>query len=383
MRDDGVYQQFAQNLGKRGPELSAAWDAKFASYREAYPELAAELDLIFAGKLPQDWDKALEPFPADEKGMASRASSGKVLNRLAAGIPWLIGGSADLAPSNNTWLYDEAAGVFAPKQAGRNIRFGVRENAMAAITNGLVLSGLRGYCATFFVFADYLRPMLRLAALMKIPTLFVFTHDSIGVGEDGPTHQPVEHLASCRAIPNVAVFRPADANEVSEAYKAAMLLTETPSLMVLTRQNLPTVDRTRYGAASGVAKGAYVLADCEGTPDVVLIGTGSEVDLCLKAADKLGEEGVKARVVSAPCLELFARQSAEYRESVLPKEVKARVGVELGVELGWGRLLGDAGKFLGMTSFGDSAPAAKLMEHFGFTVDNVVALAKESIAEAR
>jgi transketolase len=212
---------------------------------------------------------------------------------------------------------------------------------MAAITNGLVLSGLRGYCATFFVFADYLRPMLRLAALMKIPTLFVFTHDSIGVGEDGPTHQPVEHLASCRAIPNVAVFRPADANEVSEAYKAAMLLTETPSLMVLTRQNLPTVDRTRYGAASGVAKGAYVLADCEGTPDVVLIGTGSEVDLCLKAADKLGEEGVKARVVSAPCLELFARQSAEYRESVLPKEVKARVGVELGVELGWGRLLGE------------------------------------------
>lgn len=382
-RDDDVYQQFAQNLGKRGPELSAAWDAKFASYREAYPELAAELDLIFAGKLPQDWDKALEPFPADEKGMASRASSGKVLNRLAAGIPWLIGGSADLAPSNNTWLYDEAAGVFAPKQAGRNIRFGVRENAMAAITNGLVLSGLRGYCATFFVFADYLRPMLRLAALMKIPTLFVFTHDSIGVGEDGPTHQPVEHLASCRAIPNVAVFRPADANEVSEAYKAAMRLTETPSLMVLTRQNLPTVDRTRYGAASGVAKGAYVLADCEGTPDVVLIGTGSEVDLCLKAADKLGEEGVKARVVSAPCLELFARQSAEYRESVLPKEVKARVGVELGVELGWGRLLGDVGKFLGMTSFGDSAPAAKLMEHFGFTVDNVVALAKESIAEAR
>ena len=381
--DDDVYAQFANNLGKRGPDLSAAWDASFEKYRAEFPELAAELDLIFAGKLPEGWDKPLEAFPADEKGMASRASSGKVLNQLAAGLPWLVGGSADLAPSNNTWLKDEAAGEFGPKQVGRNIHFGVRENAMAAITNGLTLSGLRGYCATFFVFADYLRPMIRLAALMEIPTLFVFTHDSIGVGEDGPTHQPVEHLASLRAIPNVAVFRPADANEVSEAYKTAMNLTKTPSVMVLTRQNLPTVDRTKHASASGVAKGAYVLADCDGTPDVVPIGTGSEVGLCLKAADALAAEGVKARVVSAPCMELFRKQSAEYRESVLPKNVKARVGVELGVELGWGKLIGDCGKFLGMTTFGDSAPAAKLMEHFGFTVDHVVALAKESINEAR
>ncbi len=381
--DDDVYAQFANNLGKRGPELSAAWDASFEKYRAEFPDLAKELDAIFAGKLPEGWDKPLEAFPADEKGMASRASSGKVLNQLAAGLPWLVGGSADLAPSNNTWLKDEAAGEFGPKQVGRNIHFGVRENAMGAIANGLVLSGLRGYCATFFVFADYLRPMIRLAALMEIPTLFVFTHDSIGVGEDGPTHQPIEHLASLRAIPNVAVFRPADANEVSEAYKAAMNLTKTPSVMVLTRQNLPTVDRTKYAAAAGVAKGAYVLADCDGTPDVILIGTGSEVGLCLKAADALAAEGVKARVVSAPCLDIFAQQSAEYRESVLPKNVKARVGVELGVELGWGKLVGDCGKFLGMTTFGDSAPAAKLMEHFGFTVDRVVALAKESINEAR
>ena len=381
--DDDVYAQFANNLGKRGPELSAAWDASFEKYRAEFPDLAKELDAIFAGKLPEGWDNPLEAFPADEKGMASRASSGKVLNQLAAGLPWLVGGSADLAPSNNTWLKDEAAGEFGPKQVGRNIRFGVRENAMGAIANGLVLSGLRGYCATFFVFADYLRPMIRLAALMEIPTLFVFTHDSIGVGEDGPTHQPIEHLASLRAIPNVAVFRPADANEVSEAYKAAMGLTKTPSVMVLTRQNLPTVDRTKYAAAAGVAKGAYVLADCDGTPDAILIGTGSEVGLCLKAADALAAEGVKARVVSAPCLDIFAQQSAEYRESVLPKNVKARVGVELGVELGWGKLIGDCGKFLGMTTFGDSAPAAKLMEHFGFTVDHVVALAKESINEAR
>lgn len=380
--DADVYAQFANNLGKRGPQLSAEWDARFAEYRKSYPTEASELDAIFAGKLPEDWTQALESFPADEKGMASRASSGKVLNQLAAGIPWMIGGSADLAPSNNTWLKMEGAGEFGPSQVGRNIHFGVRENAMAAITNGLVLSGLRGYCATFFVFADYLRPMIRLAALMEIPTLFVFTHDSIGVGEDGPTHQPVEHLASLRAIPNVAVFRPADANEVSESYKTAMTLPKTPSIMVLTRQNLPTLDRSKYASASGVAKGAYVLADCEGTPDVILIGTGSEVGLCVKAADVLTAEGKKVRVVSAPCLDLFAQQSAEYRESVLPKAVKARVGVELGVEQGWGKIVGDSGKFLGMTGFGDSAPAAKLMERFGFTTDNLVKLAKEAIAEA-
>lgn len=377
-----VYKQFADNIGKRGPALSAAWDAMFAEYAKAFPENAKEIELILAGKLPENWDQTIESFPADEKGIASRSSSGKVLNQLAAGIPWLVGGSADLAPSNNTWIKAEDAGEFGPKQVGRNIHFGVREHAMAAITNGLVLCGLRGYCATFFVFADYLRPMIRLAALMEIPTLFVFTHDSIGVGEDGPTHQPIEHLASLRAIPNVAVFRPADANEVAAAYKTSVALTKTPSVMVLTRQNLPTFDRTKYASACGVAKGAYVISDCEGTPEIILIGTGSEVNLCLKAADALTAEGKKVRVVSAPCLDLFAQQDAEYRESVLPKAVKARVAVELGVEQGWGRILGDSGKFLGMTGFGDSAPAAILMEHFGFTVDNLVNLAKETLKQA-
>lgn len=381
--DDDVYALFNDNLGKRGEKLSSEWYAKFEEYRKAYPTEAQELDAIFSGKLPENWDAALEAFPTDEKGMASRASSGKVLNQVAAGLPWLIGGSADLAPSNNTALKDPSYGDYGPGKPGRNLHFGVRENAMAAITNGLVLSGLRGYCATFFVFADYLRPMIRLAALMQIPTLFVFTHDSIGVGEDGPTHQPIEHLASLRAIPNVAVFRPADANEVSEAYRAILGLAKTPSVIVLTRQNLPTIDRSKYGDASGVAKGAYVVSDVEGTPDVILLGSGSEVSLCLNAQEQLALQGVKARVVSVPCFELFEMQSKEYRDSVLPPTVRARVGVELGVEMGWTKLLGDAGKFLGMSSFGDSAPAAVLMKHFGITSEHVVELAKESIADAK
>ena len=381
--DDDVYALFNDNLGKRGEKLSSEWYAKFEEYHKAYPTEAQELDAIFSGKLPENWDAALEAFPTDEKGMASRASSGKVLNQVAAGLPWLIGGSADLAPSNNTALKDPSYGDYGPGKPGRNLHFGVRENAMAAITNGLVLSGLRGYCATFFVFADYLRPMIRLAALMQIPTLFVFTHDSIGVGEDGPTHQPIEHLASLRAIPNVAVFRPADANEVSEAYRAILGLAKTPSVIVLTRQNLPTIDRSKYGDASGVAKGAYVVSDVEGTPDVILLGSGSEVSLCLNAQEQLALQGVKARVVSVPCFELFEMQSKEYRDSVLPPTVKARVGVELGVEMGWTKLLGDAGKFLGMSSFGDSAPAGVLMKHFGITSEHVVELAKESIADAK
>ncbi|MCF0233978.1 MAG: hypothetical protein HUK22_03245 [Thermoguttaceae bacterium] len=381
--DAEVYETFANNLGRRGAELSAAWDAMFAKYRAEYPELAAELDAIFAGELPANWDAAIESFPADEKGMASRASSGKVLNALATGLPWLVGGSADLAPSNCTWLKEEGAGEFGPGSVGRNIHFGVREHAMAAITNGLTLYGLRGYCATFFVFVDYLRPMVRLAALMELPSMFIFTHDSIGVGEDGPTHQPIEHLASLRAIPNVDVYRPADANEVAEAYRCAMKANKTPSVLVFSRQNLPTVDRTRFAPASGVARGAYVLADCAGTPDAVLLASGSEVGLCLEARERLEAEGLKIRVVSVPSLDVFERQSAEYKESVLPKAVKARVGVELGVDLGWWKYLGDYGKFLGMTGFGDSAPASKLMEHFGFTTDNVVALTKEAIAAAK
>jgi transketolase len=381
--DDDVYELFNENVGQRGAKLSSEWYAMFEKYRSAYPSEAAELDSIFSGDLPENWDAALEPFPADAKGLASRASSGKTLNQIAAGLPQFLGGSADLAPSNKTTLDDPSYGVYKPGQPGRNLHFGVRENAMAAITNGLVLSGLRGYCATFFVFADYMRPMIRLAALMKIPTLFIFTHDSIGVGEDGPTHQPIEHLASLRAMPNLAVFRPADANEVSECYRVMLNLKKTPSAIVLTRQNLPTFDRTQCAAASNVAKGAYVLSDTEGAPDAILLASGSEVSLCLTAQQLLAEQNCKVRVVSVPCFELFEEQSKEYRDSVLPPNVKARVGVELGVEMGWAKYLGDAGKFVGMSTFGDSAPASVLMEHFGVTPERVVEAVKESIAAAK
>lgn len=375
-----VYETFKSAAGARGARLSAAWDKTFADYAAADAAAAKELKTLAARKLPEGWDGAVETFPADAKGMASRASSGKVLNQIAAGIPWLVGGSADLAPSNNTFLKFDGAGEFAPGRAGRNVHFGVRENAMAAAANGLTLSGLRGYCATFFVFSDYLRPMVRLAALMKLPTLFVFTHDSIGVGEDGPTHQPIEHLAALRAIPGVKVFRPADANEVAESYRAALEISDAPSVLVLTRQNLPTLDRALTAPASGVRRGAYILRKEKAeTPDVILIGTGSEVALCLAAAEKLEAEGVAARVVSMPCQELFELQSAEYKESVLPAAVGARLAVELGVRQGWDRYLGFEGKFLGMEGFGASAPAGVLMEHFGFTAERLTALAKEVI----
>ena len=377
-----VYDVFAQTAAQNGARLSAAWEKLFAGYRAANPEAGAELDTLAAGKLPAGWDRAIGTFPADPKGMASRASSGTVLNQAALGIPWLVGGSADLAPSNNTFLKFDGAGAFAPGAAGRNIHFGVRENGMAAIANGLTLSGLRGYCATFFVFSDYLRPMVRLAALMSLPTLFIFTHDSIGVGEDGPTHQPIEHLAALRAIPGVQVFRPADANEVAESYRAALETDNGPSVLVLTRQNLPTLDRTHYAQASGARRGAYVLhKEKTDSPDVILIGTGSEVSLCLDAAQKLESEGIAARVVSMPCQELFERESDEYKESVLPASVRARVAVELGVRQGWDRYLGFEGRFLGMEGFGASAPAGVLMSHFGFTADRLADLAKEVIQQ--
>lgn len=375
--DSEVYDTFSNGVGKTGAKKRADWNALFNGYKKAYPELAAEIETLAAGRLPADWDKALETFPTDAKGMASRVSGGKVLNSIAAGIPWLIGGSADLAPSNNTWLKLPDAGECLPGQVGRNIHFGVRENAMGAIANGLVLTGLRAYCATFFVFSDYLRPMIRLAALMKIPTMFIFTHDSIGVGEDGPTHQPVEHLAALRAIPNVTVFRPADANETAECYKAALQITDGPSILVLTRQNLPTIDREKFGAVSGAARGGYVVADSGVKPSVILIATGSETPLCLEAFAQLTDEGIAARVVSLPSWELFDRQPKAYRDSVLPPDVTNRVGVELGVELGWQKYLGDGGKFLGMTGFGASAPAGTLMKHFGFTPEQVVELAKK------
>ncbi|MDO4585941.1 MAG: transketolase [Planctomycetia bacterium] len=380
---ENVYQTFQNGLGKRGAKQLEIWNQLFAQYQKEYPELAEEIETLSSGKLPLNWDKMIETFPTDAQGLASRSSSGKVLNQAAAGIPWLLGGSADLAPSNNTWLKLPEAGEFLPGLVGRNIHFGVRENAMGAIANGLVLTGLRAYCSTFFVFADFLRPMIRLAALMQIPTMFIFTHDSIGVGEDGPTHQPIEHLASLRAIPNLIVFRPADANEVAECYRTALNLTSTPSVLVLTRQNLPTINRDKFAAASGVQKGAYILADSNQTPNVILIGTGSEVSLCLDAFDILSNEGIAARVVSMPSWELFEKQPKEYQKSVLPPNVSARVGVELGVELGWSKFIGNKGRFLGLNHFGASAPANVLMKHFGFTAENIVKLAKESIEASK
>ncbi|MBN2477014.1 MAG: transketolase, partial [Pirellulales bacterium] len=372
-----VTAHFREGIGARGGQLHAAWAAKYADYRSKHPELAAQLERIARRELPDGWDAAVAAFPADAKGVASRASSGKVLNQVAKNIPWMLGGSADLGPSNKSDLTFEGAGDFqAGSYRGRNFHFGIREHAMAAICNGMALSGLRPYGATFFVFTDYMRPSMRLAALMGLPVFYILTHDSIGVGEDGPTHQPIEHLAALRSIPNLAVFRPADANEVAEAYKAVVQLQGQPAALVLTRQNLPTLDRTEYAPACGTQRGGYVLADTDGTPDVILMATGSEVSLCLAARGLLAAEGIQARVVSLPCWELFDAQEPEYRDSVLPPEVTARVAVELGVEQGWGKYIGADGRFIGMGGFGASAPAGVLLKHFGFTAENVGAVAK-------
>ncbi|MDR1385702.1 MAG: transketolase [Planctomycetaceae bacterium] len=385
-----VYKTFENGVYQNGVQAFAEWKALFEKYRAAYPELGAELLAICKEKLPDGWDKGIETFPADSKGIASRVSSGKTLNQIAEHFAWFVGGSADLAPSNNTELKFPGAGDFSEKNpAGRNFHFGIREHGMAAIANGLSLSGLRSFCATFFVFADYLRPAIRLSALMKTPVLYIFTHDSIGVGEDGPTHQPIEHLASLRAIPNLNVFRPADANEVIEAYKAAILDKKTPSVMVLTRQNLPTLDRTVYAPVSGVAKGAYVLVDAvddKGNtvkPELILIGTGSEVSLCLEAHDVLIAQAVRCRVVSMPCWELFERQTAEYKESVLPPDITARVAVEMASEQGWHKYIGSGGAFVGMSGFGASGPANKLFQYFGFTADHVAEIAKDVLDKKR
>ena len=376
---DEVRKHFATGIGERGKKLYADWTAKFDQYKAKYPEQAAELERIERRDLPDGWDADLRPFPADAKGMASRASSGKVLNQIATRVPWLLGGSADLAPSNNSLLKFDGAGDFEPDNyAGRNFHFGIREHAMGTVCNGMALCGLRAYGATFFVFSDYMRPSIRLAALMGLPVFYIFTHDSIGVGEDGPTHQPIEHLAALRAIPNLLVFRPADANEVAEAYKVVLPLKNQPAALVLTRQNLPTLDRAKYAPADGLHRGGYVLADSpDGRPEVILIGTGSEVSLCVAAHEKLLAEGVKARVVSMPCWELFDAQPAEYRESVLPPDVTCRVAVELGIEQGWQKYIGPGGTFIGMSTFGASAPAGTLLKHFGITVENVVSAAKE------
>lgn len=379
---DEVLAHFQEGLGERGKQLSDAWYAKFKAYKEAHPELADQVHRIIHGLLPDRWDADVQQFDADAKGMASRASSGKVLNQVAKNLPWLLGGSADLAPSTKTLLtFDDVGDFNAENHAGRNFHYGIREHAMAAASNGMALCGLRPYAATFFVFSDYLRPSMRLSAIMGLPVIYIFTHDSIGVGEDGPTHQAVEQLASLRAIPNLVVVRPADANEVAEAYRAVISLTRQPAALALSRQNLPTLDRTVYAPASGLHKGAYVLADAaDGKPEVVLIGTGSELSLVVEAYQQLTAEGIKARVVSMPSWELFDAQPAEYRQSVLPPEVTARVAVEAGVEQGWEKYIGISGRFVGMHTFGASAPFKHLYQHFGITVDAVVTQAKAALA---
>ena len=375
-----VREHFRQTLGQRGKQVYSQWQAKFQQYQHSYPDLAAQLLMMQQGKLPEGWDADIPTFPADAKGMASRASSGKVLNAVAKRIPWMLGGSADLAPSNNSRITAEGAGDFsASDYGGRNLHFGVREHAMGAICNGMALCGLRAYAATFFVFTDYMRPAMRMAALMGLPVLYILTHDSIGVGEDGPTHQPVEHLAALRAMPNLMVFRPADANEVAECYRAILRLEDQPAALVLTRQNLPTIDRSKYASAAGVHQGAYVLAEApSGQPEVILMATGSEVSVCLAAYEKLVVEGVQARVVSMPCWELFEAQPEAYRNAVLPPSVTRRVAVEAGVRLGWERYLGPSGQFIGLSGFGASAPAGVLFKHFGITPESVAAAAKKA-----
>ena len=378
---DGVRENFRDGVGKRGRELRAKWSKLYADYSAKYPELAERLAHMQHDELPAGWDKNLPSFPADPKGMATRESSGKVLNTLAQNIPWLMGGSADLATSNKTNLKFEGAGDFqAGSYAGRNLHFGVREHVMGASVNGLTKSGVRAFGATFFNFSDYMRASMRLAALSEIPSIFIFTHDSIGVGEDGPTHQPIEQLASLRAMPNMIVLRPGDANEAVEAWKIIAHLKESPVSLVLTRQPMPTLDRTKYAPASGVAKGAYVLADAPGgKPEIILIGTGSELSLCVDAYEKLKAEGIKARVVSMPSWEIFDKQDAAYHESVLPPSVTARVSVEMAATFGWERYTGSKGRNIGMHSFGASAPLKDLLKYFGFTVDKVLAEAHQAL----
>ena len=382
---DGVREQFAAGVGRRGRELRDAWAAKVEAYRAQFPDLADQLDRMQRRELPEGWDAGLQPFPADPKGIASRDSSSKVLNALAQRVPWLLGGSADLWPSTKTRLTFEGAGeLSAADPGGRNFHFGIRENAMGAIVNGMSLTKVRPFGSGFLIFSDYCRPTIRLAALMEIPVIFIFTHDSIGVGEDGPTHQPVEHLASLRAIPGLVTIRPADANEVVETWRTIMQFRHQPVVLILSRQALPTFDRTRYAPASGVARGAYVLADARGgQPEVLLLGTGSEVSLCVGAYEQLVKEGVRARVVSMPCQELFERQPQEYRDSVLPPAVTARVSVEQASTLGWSRYVGTHGESIGMHTFGASAPLKKLLTKFGFTPERVLEAAREQLARAR
>jgi transketolase len=370
-------------LGARGRDAHEAWQELFDKYTTAHPESAKELNQMQRGELPAGWDKDLVTFPADPKGAATRNSGGKALNAFAKNIPWLVGGSADLAPSTKTLLEFEGTGDFSSENyGGRNFHFGIREHAMAAAVNGMTLSGLRGYGATFFVFSDYCRPSLRLAAIMNLPSIFVFTHDSIGVGEDGPTHQPVEQLAAARAIPNLLVIRPGDANESVYAWQAALAEKHRPSAIILTRQNMPTLDRTKYAPADGVLRGGYILSDAPGgKPDVILMGTGSELSLAVAAQDELAKAGIKARVVSLPCFELFEDQPQSYQDEVLPPTVTARVAVEAGVRQGWDRYLLGRGSFVGMNGFGMSAPFEQIYKAVGITSEKVAAEAKRQLGK--
>ena len=382
---DGVLDHFQEGIGRRGRELTAKWNDLFRSYSQQFPELADQLNRMERRDLPDHWDRNLPSFPADAKGVATRESSGKVLNVLAQNIPWLLGGSADLATSNKTNLKGDDMGDFrAGNYGGRNFHFGVREHTMGAALNGMAVSKLRPFGGTFFNFTDYMRPAMRLAAIMDLPTIYVLTHDSIGLGEDGPTHQPIEQLASLRAMPHMIVMRPGDANEVVEAWKTIMPLKHNPVALVLSRQAMPTLDRTKYASASGVARGGYVLADAAGgKPEIIFIGTGSELSLCVSAYEKLTSEGIRARVVSMPSTDIFDQQPDDYKNVVLPPEVKARVSVEAASVFGWERYVGLMGAMVGMRTFGGSAPVKDLMKKFGFTTEHVIETAKEVLARNR
>ena len=376
---DGVYEHFAEGIGKRGRQARVEWTQMFDGYRGKFPDLAKDVELMQRRELPSGWDRNLPSFPADPKGVAGRDASGKVLNVLAQNIPWFLGGSADLAPSNRTTLtFDGAGDLQADNPGGRNLHFGVREHAMAAIMNGLSLSKLRPFGGTFLIFSDYARPAIRLAAIMELPVIFVFTHDAMGDGEDGPTHQPVEQLASLRAMPGLITLRPGDANEVVEAFRYIVQLRHQPAALALSRQPIPTFDRTKYASAAGVSRGAYVLADSPGeNPQVILIASGSEVSLAVEAHELLVTEGVRSRVVSMPSWEIFDHQPKEYRDTVLPPAVKARLAIEQASTLGWERYVGESGEVIGMHTFGASAPLKELQRKFGFEPQQVITAAKD------
>ena len=378
-----VLENFKQGIGKRGREAREKWTAAFETYKAQFPDLAREFELMRQRELPSGWDKNLPAFPADAKGLATRDSGGKVLNLIAQNVPWLMGGSADLYPSTKTRLTFEGAGDFEPRtEGGRNLHFGIREHSMAGACNGMALSLIRPFASTFLIFSDYAKPAMRISALMGVPVIYIFTHDSIGLGEDGPTHQSIEQLAALRAMPNIVVLRPGDSNEVVEVYKIAMQLKHEPAAIVLTRQAIPTIDRSKYASAAGATKGAYILADApDAKPRALLLSTGSELYFCVQAYEQLAKEGVHVRVVSMPSWEIFRRQTQAYRDSVLPPDVKARVAVEAASPLGWAEFIGMGGTMIGMRTFGASAPAKDLQKHFGFTPENIVNAVKAQIAE--